>query len=76
MSGTYSGYEIFTDWTKALALAISNSSDLFQGSIWQKREEQYMDIVRKHGKEAMNGFCKLSGMLIESLEESCWLIKK
>lgn len=70
MSGTYSGYEIFTDWIKALALAISNSSDLFQGSIWQKREEQYMDIVRKHGKESINGFCELSGMLVESLEES------
>ena len=35
ISGTYSGYEIFSDWIKALALSISNSTDIVHGKIWQ-----------------------------------------
>ena len=35
ISGTYSGYEIFSDWIKAFALSISNSTDILQGKIWQ-----------------------------------------
>lgn len=69
ISGTYSGYEIFSDWIKALALSISNSTDILQGKIWQDRERQYLEIVRKHGDEMIKHFIELNGMLAASLEE-------
>lgn len=69
MSGTYAGYDIFSDWVKALAISISNSTDMIHGKIWQAREDQYMDIARKHGRETMEGFSELSEMLIEALDQ-------
>ena len=69
LSGTYSGYDIFSDWVKSLALSISNSTDLIHGEVWNHREEEYFSIVRKHGSETMHGFVTLSGMLTMALEE-------
>lgn len=69
LSGTYSGYDIFSDWVKSLALSISNSTDQFHGRVWNHREEEYLSIVRKHGPETMLGFAELSGMLTMALEE-------
>lgn len=68
LSGQYSEYEIFSDWVKALALSIANTTSLFQDKIWKDREAQYMAIVDKHGEKTMKGFCELSGMLTLELE--------
>lgn len=70
LSGTYSGYDIFSDWIKSLSISISNSTDLVESEIWKQREAQYMDIVRKHGEKMMHNFCELSGMLIAALDEN------
>lgn len=70
MSGTYSGYEIFSDWIKAYALSISNYTDMIRGKLWKEREEQYMSIVQKYGKEKMQDFCRLNGMLVTALDEN------
>lgn len=70
MSGTYSGYEIFSDWVKAFALSITNFTEMQHGKIWQEREKQYLSIVQKHGKEQMQNFCKLNAMLVQAMEEN------
>lgn len=70
LSGSYSGYEIFSDWIKAEAISISNCSDVFRGGTWKKREEQFVEISKKHGKEVMEGFAELSAMLTMTLEEN------
>ena len=77
LSGTYSGYDIFSDWIKSLAISISNSTDLVESEIWKQREAQYMDIVRKHGEKMMHNFCELSGMLIAALDarDVCTLMR-
>lgn len=69
MSGNYSGYEVFSDWIKAAALSISNSTDITHGELWKKREVQYMEIVNKHGQEHMKRFSDMVGMLAIALEE-------
>ena len=68
MSGRYSGYEIFSDWIKALALSISNSTDTIKSKLWEERERQYMEIAKKHGKEGMEKFSELSYMLTIALD--------
>lgn len=72
LSGTYSGYDIFADWTKALALSISNCTDLFHGRVWQDREEQYLAIAQKHGEKTMDGFVELTVMLTIALDEEIY----
>lgn len=34
LQGDYSNYEIFSDWVKASAICISNSTDILHNSIW------------------------------------------
>ena len=52
MSGKYSAYEIFSDWIKCCALAISNQSDLFQDNeIWESREKEYIATIQKYTAE-------------------------
>ena len=39
MSGRYSGYEIFSDWIRCLALSIEQSTHLIRNKDWQDREQ-------------------------------------
>lgn len=50
LSGTYSEYEIFSDWVKSYALSISNTTDIIHGKVWEDRERQYMELVKKTWK--------------------------
>lgn len=69
LSGNYSGYEIFTDWIKASAIALSNQTDIIHDRVWKEREEEYMAIVKKHGVKAIKTFANMTGMLTIALEE-------
>ena len=69
MSGKYSGYEIFTDWIRCLALAIENSTHLIRDKYWQEREQLYMDTMRKYEPEENEKFGVLTARLVEALEE-------
>jgi type I restriction-modification system DNA methylase subunit len=69
LSGNYSGYEIFSDWIKATAISISNSSDLIHDKVWEKREKQYLEIVHKHGQEKMKSFARMTALLVLALEK-------
>lgn len=69
LSGQYSAYEIFSDWIKAAALCIENSTGNYDRKIYEKREEQYMEIAKKH-HEKMGDFADMTGMLAISLENN------
>ena len=71
ISGKYSAYEVFTDWVKCLALAISNSCNLFHDSVWEERERMYMDTISKYTPEEQQKLIKMSVMLFETFE-SCF----
>lgn len=69
LSGQYSGYEIFSDWIKVAALCIDNSAGNYNQEIYRKREDQYIEIAKKHpGK--MRDFGYMTGMLAECLENN------
>ena len=69
-SGKYSAYEVFSDWIKCCALSISNATDLLHGDIWKKREQMYIDVVRKYGKEEIRMFSEMFSFLTIALEEN------
>lgn len=68
MSGEYSEYEILSDWIKAASLSIQNTCQVFHNDVWKDREQQYMDIVKKHGREKMLKMAELNEMLAATLE--------
>lgn len=69
LSGSRSPYEVFCDWIKCTALAISNFTDIFHNSVWQQREEEYLKTIKPYGKEAQE-FVTMSELLTFALEEN------
>lgn len=70
MSGKYSTYEIFSDWIKCCALAISNQSDLFRDNeIWESREQEYLATIRKYLPEEAQEFTRMLAELAFALED-------
>ena len=67
-SGSYSPYEVFTDWITCLALSIVNACTWEHGWLWEKREQQYKEIMKKHGEKA-NVFFEMTGLLAMALED-------
>ena len=69
MSGKYSTYEIFSDWIKCCALAISNQSDLFRDKIWESREKEYLATIQKYTAEDAQEFARMLSELTFALED-------
>lgn len=68
MSGKYSAYEVFTDWIRCCSLAISNSCQLVHNSIWQEREQMYIDTMKKYTLDERRKMVEMFNMLSETLE--------
>ena len=56
MSGSRSGYEIFSDWVRCMAIAIENSTHVFHNKIWQEREKLYKDTMNRYTLEERRKF--------------------
>lgn len=69
MSGRYSSYEIFADWIRCCAIAISNSCQFFHDKVWQDREQFYIDTMNKYRLEERMAFAEMFHLLVGSLEE-------
>lgn len=69
MSGKYAPYDVFSDWIKMYALAISNACQLRHDKLWQEREEQFADVERKYTPEERTKFAQMCAMLVETTGE-------
>ena len=69
LSGKYSAYEVFSDWVRCGALAISNTCQIFHDQIWQSREEEYINTMKKYAPEEQHRLVEMMGLLVETLEE-------
>lgn len=69
MAGRYSPYEVFTDWIRCCAIAVSNSCQLIQNWIWKEREREYKDTMNKYTLEERKKFVAMLHMLTETLED-------
>lgn len=68
ISGKYSAYEVFSDWIKCSALAISNSCQLLHNKIWKEREQAYIETMRKYTLEERLKLREMFHMLADTLE--------
>lgn len=68
ISGKYSRYEVFSDWIKCCSLSISNSMNTIHGPIWETRERDYLNTIRKYNTSEQIKFSEMLSMLAETLE--------
>lgn len=68
MSGRYSMYEVFSDWIRCGALAISNTCQFFHDRVWQEREQEYINTMKKYKPEEQKKIVEMSCLLTETLE--------
>lgn len=69
ISGKYSSYEVFSDWIRCSALAISNSCTLIHDKIWQEREKTYIETMNKFSLEERRKLVEMFNMLWETFED-------
>ena len=63
----HSTWSLFSDFVELIALAIANSVTL-DGPEWQKREEQYLNIINKYAPDEQQVFPEMFADLVEALE--------
>lgn len=68
MSGSYTPYNIFSDWVQLCALTIQNSVQIIHDEIWQQRESLYIDIIKKYDSREQKTMSHMYGMLQEAFE--------
>lgn len=69
ISGKYSAYEVFTDWIRCMAMAISNSVTPFHGAIWKEREDAYLHTMDKYSPDERTLLCEMMAWLAETLDD-------
>lgn len=63
----HSTWQVFEDFLTLSAISISNSVDSFQ---FEKREDEYLKIIKKYDKSEAELFPKLFAMLVMELEKN------
>lgn len=58
---------IWDDWISSMALAIANGCDR-RPQVWREREDEYMQIVARHGRETMHAFAEMLALLVQGLD--------
>lgn len=69
ISGKYSSYEVFSDWIKCGSLMYSNQTDFIHGKLWQKREQTYIDTMKRYSLEERKKLVEMFGILAMAMEQ-------
>lgn len=69
ISGRYSTYEVFSDWICCSALAVSNACQVIYDRIWQDREQEYINIIKRYVPKEQSRFAEMFALLVETMED-------
>ena len=69
LSGRYSPYNIFSDWIECSALAIQNACTMPHTELWEAREKEYLDIMRRYNKDERFAIRELFFLLVDAMDE-------
>ena len=69
MSGSRSGYEIFSDWVRCTAIAIENSTHVIHDKVWEEREKLYKDTMNRYTLEERRKFPEMLAYLTMAFED-------
>ena len=48
ISGAHSPYEGFSDWIRCCSLSICNTVHMIHDDVWQQRERDYIEAIRRY----------------------------
>lgn len=68
MSGSYSAYNIFSDWVECCAISIQNSCSLHKNEVYMQREEMYKKIMNKYSEKQQKEFAEMFALLVLCFE--------
>ena len=69
ISGAHSPYEVFSDWIRCCSLAICNSVNMIHNKVWDLREKDYIDTIKRYPEGIEERFAGMFCMLADLLEE-------
>lgn len=69
LSGSFTPYQIFSDWIAMTAIAIQNGCTLIHGKLYQEREDIYKNIIKKYSENQIKKMCEMTGALSLIFEE-------
>lgn len=69
MSGSYTLYNIFSDWVKLCAISIQNNIQPIHDKVWDCREKQYMETISKYNGRERKNMVYMFCMLAEAFED-------
>lgn len=69
LSGSFTPYQIFSDWVAMTAISIQNGCTLIHGKLYQEREDIYINITKKYSKNQIKKMCDMTGALSLIFEE-------
>lgn len=74
LSGSYSPYDVFSDWIKCCSIAICNQVHMIHGKTWKDRERAYIDTIRKYPEGTEYKFavmmCRLTDLLDQEMTDA------
>lgn len=74
ISGAHSPYEVFSDWVRCCSLSICNTVHLIHDEVWQQRDRDYVDTIKRYpdGTEYRFAgmFCMLGDLLSEEMTDA------
>ena len=68
VNGQYDPNSLFRDWCECYALAIANGVTLHDSPLWAKRENRYLEIVKKYDANTLEMFPALCAYLTMAFE--------
>lgn len=70
ISGAHSAYEVFTDWIRCCSLAICNSVHMIHNDVWKRREQDYIDTLKRYPDGTELRFAKMMCLTADALEDN------
>lgn len=67
MTGKFSLWQIWQDFITLIAISIANR---FPGPYWQKREDEYLNTIKKYSKTEQQTFANMLALLVDGLDRN------
>lgn len=67
LSGKYSPYRVFYDWVHIMANSIQNPLYLLHNDVWQERESDYIELMKKYNTDEQKELIEMFTLLIEAM---------
>ena len=68
LSGKYSPYQVFYDWVHMMAIAMQNPLHLLHNDVWQERENDYIELMKKYNADEQKELIKMFALLVKAME--------